>query len=151
MFPSFLNLRVSTALVCTILSPYAGSAQSPVAPATNTVIAFGYGVGMLQAGDQNFYGISTSIEVPCVPNVGECDKIYQVTPTGMASVFYTFGQASSNSANNPSGCQLTGLIVGTDGDLYGTCIYGGSGGNGTITLTVSGELTQNISATMIVE
>jgi uncharacterized repeat protein (TIGR03803 family) len=129
MFRSSLNLRVSQVVACAVLTACAASAQSP---ATNTVIAFGYGVGMLQAGDQNFYGISTSIEVPCVPNVGECDKIYQVTQAGVASVFYTFAEANSNFTNNPGGCQLTDLIVGTDGDLYGTCIYGGTGGNGSI-------------------
>lgn len=131
MFRSFSNLRVSLGVACAILAACAASAQSP-APATNTVIAFGYGVGMLQAGDQNFYGISTSIEVPCIPNVGECDKIYQVTQAGVASVFYLFDEANSNLANTANSCQLTDLIVGTDGDLYGTCIYGGTGGNGSI-------------------
>jgi uncharacterized repeat protein (TIGR03803 family) len=89
---------------------------------------------MLQAGDQNFYGISTSVELPCVPGVGECDTIYQVKPGGVASVFYTFAGTNSNSPslNSPGSCQLTDLIVGTDGSLYGTCIYGGNGGNGSI-------------------
>ena len=89
---------------------------------------------MLQAGDQNFYGISTSIELPCVPGVGECDQIYKVTPDGVASVFYTFAGTNSNSPslNSAGSCQLTDLIVGTDGSLYGTCIYGGNGGNGSI-------------------
>ncbi len=108
--------------------------QSPAQTATNTVVAFAYGTSMLQAGDQNFYGISTSIELPCVPGVGECDTIYKVTPDGVASVFYTFAGTNSNSPslNSSSSCQLTDLIVGTDGSLYGTCIYGGNGGNGSI-------------------
>jgi len=101
-------------------------------PATNTVVAFGYGVGMLQAGDGNFYGIADSIELPCIPGVGECDSIYQTTAAGVWSVFHKFGEANTNTVTDPDSCQLTDLIVGTDGKLYGTCIYGGSGGNGTI-------------------
>jgi len=130
MFPFSLNLRASLGIACAVLTTAAASAQAP--SATSTVVAFAYGVGMLQAGDQNFYGISTSIEIPCVPNVGECDKIYQVTPGGVATIFYLFDQANNNLANTANSCQLTDLIVDTDGGLYGTCIYGGTGGNGSI-------------------
>ena len=132
MFRSFLNLRVSLGVACAVLMACAAAVQSPAQVATSTVVALGYGVGMLQAGDQNFYGISTSIQVPCVPNVGECDKIYQVTPGGVASIFYLFDEANNNLANTAKSCQLTDLIVGTDGGLYGTCIYGGLGGLGSI-------------------
>ena len=133
MFRSSLNLRVITGhLHAPFSMACVAAVQSPAQAATSTVVALGYGVGMLQAGDQNFYGISTSIEFPCVPNVGECDKIYQVTPGGVASIFYLFDGANSNLANTANSCQLTDLIVGTDGSLYGTCIYGGFGGNGSI-------------------
>jgi uncharacterized repeat protein (TIGR03803 family) len=136
MFRSFLNLRALNprawlSVACAVLMACA-AVQSPSQAATNKVIAFGYGVGMLQAGDQNFYGISTSIQIPCVPNIGECDKIYQVTPGGVAGIFYPFDGANNNLANTANSCQLTDLIVGTDGSLYGTCIYGGLGGNGSI-------------------
>ena len=132
MFRSSLNLRASLGVACAVLTVSATAVQSPAQSATSTVVALGYGVGMLQAGDQNFYGISTSIEIPCVPNIGECDKIYQVTPAGVASIFYLFDGANNNLANTANSCQLTDLIVGTDGSLYGTCIYGGLGGNGSI-------------------
>jgi uncharacterized repeat protein (TIGR03803 family) len=131
MFRPFLNLRAALGLACVALMACA-AVQSPSQTATNTVIDFGYGVGMLQAGDQNFYGISTSIEIPCVPNVGECDKIYQVTHAGEADIFYEFDEANNNLANTANSCQLTDLIVGADGSLYGTCIYGGLSGNGSI-------------------
>jgi len=133
MFRSSLNLRASLGIACAVLMACA-AVQSPAQTATNTVVAFAYGTSMLQAGDQNFYGISTSVELPCVPGVGECDTIYQVKPGGVASVFYTFAGTNSNSPslNSPGSCQLTDLIVGTDGSLYGTCIYGGNGGNGSI-------------------
>ena len=133
MFRSSLNLRVSLGVACAVLVACAAAVQSPAQTATNTVVTLAYGVGMLQAGDQNFYGISTSIELPCVPDVGECNKIYQVTSDGVASVFYTFAGTNSNpSLNSPGSCQLTDLIAGTDGGLYGTCIYGGNGGHGSI-------------------
>ncbi len=133
MFPSSLNLRTSLGIACAVLMACA-AVQSPAQTATNTVIAFGFGTGILQAGDQNFYGIATSVELPCVPGVGECNIIYKVTPDGVASVFYTFAGTNSNSPslNSSGSCQLTDLIVGTDGSLYGTCIYGGNGGNGSI-------------------
>jgi len=132
MFRSSLNLRTSLGIACAVLTACAASVQLPAQTATSTVVALGYGVGMLQAGDQNFYGISTSIEIPCVPNVGECDKIYKVTPDGVATIFYLFDEANNNLANTAKSCQLTDLIVDTDGGLYGTCIYGGTGGNGSI-------------------
>lgn len=134
MFPSSLNRRASLGIACAVLTACAAAVQSPAQTATNTVIAFGFGTGILQAGDQNFYGIATSVELPCVPGVGECNIIYKVTPGGVASVFYTFAGTNSNSPslNSPGSCQLTDLIVGTDGSLYGTCIYGGNGGNGSI-------------------
>ncbi len=133
MFPSSLNLRASLGIACAVLTACA-AVQSPSQTATNTVVAFGFGAGILQAGDQNFYGIATSVELPCVPGVGECNIIYKVTPGGVATMFYTFAGTNSNSPslNSPGSCQLTDLIVGTDGSLYGTCIYGGNGGNGSI-------------------
>ncbi|MGB3629489.1 MAG: hypothetical protein WBA18_08325, partial [Terracidiphilus sp.] len=63
MFPSSLNLRALLGLACALLTASVASVQSPAQAATSTVVALGYGVGMLQAGDQNFYGISTSIEI----------------------------------------------------------------------------------------
>jgi uncharacterized repeat protein (TIGR03803 family) len=134
MFRSSLNLRASLGIACALLIACAASAQAQSADATYTVVAFAYGTSMLQAGDQNFYGISTSVELPCVPGVGECNKIYQVTPGGDSSAFYQFAGTNSNSPslNSAATCQLTDLIVGTDGSLYGTCIYGGNGGNGSI-------------------
>jgi hypothetical protein len=123
MFASSLNLRASLGVACAVLAACAASAQAQSAAATYNVVAFAYGTGILQAGDQNFYGISTSVELPCVPGVGECDTIYQVTSDGVASVFYTFAGTNSNSPslNSSGSCQLTDLIVGTDGSLYGTC------------------------------
>jgi uncharacterized repeat protein (TIGR03803 family) len=134
MIRSSLNLLASLGVACAVLMACAASVQAQSADATYKVIAFAYGMGMLQAGDQNFYGISTSVELPCVPGVGECDKIYQVTPGGVAIDFFEFAGTNSNSPsmNSASTCQLTDLIVGTDGSLYGTCIYGGNGGNGEI-------------------
>jgi uncharacterized repeat protein (TIGR03803 family) len=134
MLRSSLNLRALLSIACALLTACAASIQSPAQSATYNVFAFAFGMGILQAGDQNFYGIATSDTLPCVPGVGECNKIYQVTPDGVAIVFYTFAGTNSNSPplNSTGSCQLTDLIVGTDGSLYGTCIYGGNGGNGSI-------------------
>jgi len=99
MFSFSLNLRASLGIACSVLTACAAGVQSPAQVATSTVVALGYGVGMLQAGDQNLYGIATSVELPCVPGVGECNQIYQVTLGGVASVFYEFADANNNEAN----------------------------------------------------
>ncbi len=84
--------------------------------------------GLIQGSDGNFYGTTAS--------GGNGDNIngtvYQITPTGVYHPLYGF--------NGTDGAQVyAGLIQGSDGNLYGTTEYGGSGNTGTaFQVTLSG-------------
>jgi uncharacterized repeat protein (TIGR03803 family) len=120
-------------LLAGLAAPLAAAAQTP--PATDTVIAFNIGLayGILQAGDGNFYSPSIPFYVSCQNNSNElCAAIYQITPAGAMTAFHSFAPVSDSSTNNADGLWPTALIVGTDGNLYGACRYGGPSGLGTI-------------------
>jgi uncharacterized repeat protein (TIGR03803 family) len=92
-----------------------------------------YAAGSLvQATDGNYYGI--------VGSGGKNSEgaVYQVTPSGVLTDIYSFcPQSNCIDGSNPN----SGLILGTDGDLYGTTAYGGSSNNGTIfKITIEGKL-----------
>lgn len=54
--------------------------------------------------------------------------VFQVTPMGMQSVLYDFGASGASDGEAPE----AGLILGTDGNLYGTTAVGGTSNEGTI-------------------
>jgi uncharacterized repeat protein (TIGR03803 family) len=83
-----------------------------------------------QGRDGNLYG--------ALPQGGAGDgTIYKITPSGTFSVIYTFPSGGADGAF-PFG----GLILGTDGNFYGTTVYGGTYGWGTIfKITPGGTLT----------
>lgn len=63
--------------------------------------------------DGNFYGTTSA------GGSGSCGTIYKVTPSGTFNVLHTFPNASTD------GCApRSSLVLGTDGNLYGTASYG---------------------------
>lgn len=63
--------------------------------------------------DGNFYGTTS------VGGSGGCGTIYKVTPSGTFTVLHTFPNSSTD------GCAPhASLVLGTDGNLYGTASYG---------------------------
>lgn len=86
----------------------------------------------VQGMDGNFYGMTTAggnVSV-CTYGNGGCGVIYKITPGGKFEVIYTFDQ--TNGANPDDA-----LLLGTDGNFYGTTFYGGSingkyNGNGVV-------------------
>lgn len=74
--------------------------------------------GLLQAADGNFYG-TTAGGGPY--NAG---TVFQLTPAGTLTTLYNFCSGGSPCVDGqyPSG----GLVLGTDGKLYGTTLYGGT-------------------------
>ena len=74
---------------------------------------------LIQGPDGNFYGTTenggTSAE----------GTVFRITPAGVETVLYTF--TGANDGANPA----AGLILGTDGNFYGTTQYGGPSNDGT--------------------
>jgi uncharacterized repeat protein (TIGR03803 family) len=63
-----------------------------------------------------------------------CGAVFKVTPEGVESVVYSF--------NGGDGAVGAGLVLGSDGDFYGTTLSGGTSGSGTVfKITPSGTET----------
>ena len=95
---------------------------SPSAQSTFQVLhAFGSGEGsvalgaLVQTSDGNLYGTTQS------GGGFNHGTIYQVTPGGTVSVVYAFTGGSDG------GLPVAGMVADTDGLLYGTTVFGGSG------------------------
>lgn len=97
--------------------------------AESPLYSFGTGSGgpflpggsLVQGSDGNFYGTS--------PEGGHYNQgtLYEVMPSGSVSVLYSFG-AGTGDAEQPS----TGIILGSDGNFYGTSAYGGAFEHGVV-------------------
>ncbi len=76
--------------------------------------------GLAQAPDGNFYGTTPKT------TLGGYGSVFCVTPAGLMTTLFSFGV--SGYGLDPEG----GLIVATDGNLYGTTASGGVYGRGTL-------------------
>jgi len=88
--------------------------------------------GLVQAADGNFYGTT---EGGGVKNVG---TVFKITPRGALTTIYNFC-AQTNCADGKF--PFYGLILGTDGNFYGTTVYGGADFGTVFTITPDGKLT----------
>jgi uncharacterized repeat protein (TIGR03803 family) len=87
---------------------------------------------VIQASDGNFYGVSeVTQEGESNPQGG---SVFRVTPSGQFTLLHTFPPGRNN--NYPSGNLPGSLAEGSDGNLHGTTLYGGSH-NGGVLLRVS--------------
>lgn len=85
---------------------------------------------LVQALDGNFYGTIPSLNGSSYPNGG----VFRLTPRG---VFTTVASFMGSGGKDPEGA----LVLGTDGNLYGTAFSGGSYGVGTLfKVTTSGSV-----------
>jgi uncharacterized repeat protein (TIGR03803 family) len=75
----------------------------------------------VQGADGNFYGGSQT------GGLYANGAIFELTPAGVESLLYSFG-ATSADGSEPWGK----LLIGGDGNFYGTTVYGGASGSGTI-------------------
>jgi len=90
---------------------------------------------LIQASDGNLYGTTAS------GGANNTGTVFQITPTGTYTLLYSFSALSSSGINS-DGATPNGLVVGNDGDFYGTAAYGGANGSGTIfKITPTGSLT----------
>ncbi len=79
--------------------------------------------GLVQATDGNLYGTTTWGGLYGPGSVG---TIFKITPEGTLTTIYNFCQGGCADGEYPQ----AGLIQGTDGNLYGTTLYGGTTGAG---------------------
>lgn len=104
--------------------------------------------GLLQAGNGNFYGTTTSGGIFLDECGGGCGTIFEITPAGKLTTLYRFCSLSNCADGmNPDG----GLVQGSNGNFYGTTKWGGANacylvsidyGCGTVfEITPQGELT----------
>lgn len=90
---------------------------------------------LVRANDGNFYGTTEFGGTN-----GENGTVYRITPNGAFTSLFSF---NGNNGSRPS----AGLLLASDGNLYGTTAFGGANGdNGTIyRITTSGVLTSLFS------
>ena len=82
-----------------------------------------YPSALIQATNGNLYGTTLGY------NPNNTGTIFEVTPKGKLTVFYTLcSQTNCTDGITPSGA----LIQSTDGNLYGTTNGGGASGDGTV-------------------
>ena len=77
---------------------------------------------LVQTSGGNFYGTTAT------GGIYLSGTVFQITSTGQEQVIYDFGAAGSTDAVAPA----AGLILATDGNLYGTTALGGASNKGTV-------------------
>ena len=121
---------------------------------TNCVDGSGPTAGLVQASDGNFYGTTYYGGSNCVfGNLSQsgCGTVFQITPSGQLTTLYSFCQTGSGFTCYDGSEPYSSLIQASDGNLYGTTVYGGNntndisninGGYGTVfRITLQGSLT----------
>ena len=98
----------------------------------------GMPVGLVQAPNGNFYGIT---EVGGISNlegcVYGCGTVFEITPTGKLTTLYAFcAQTPCTDGDLP-----TGLIQASNGNFYGITHFGTNGVGNVFEITPSGKLT----------
>jgi uncharacterized repeat protein (TIGR03803 family) len=89
----------------------------------------GSSAGLIQASDGNFYGTAGG------GGYGD-GTVFKITLAGVESLLCSFGANGSTDGDGP----LASVIQGTDGNLYGTTVEGGTNGVGTVfKLSISGQ------------
>jgi uncharacterized repeat protein (TIGR03803 family) len=77
--------------------------------------------GLAQGGDGNFYGTTE------YGGTNGGGTVFRISPGGSETNLYSFG-SSANDGINPQ----AGLVQGSDGNFYGTTVFGGTNDNGTV-------------------
>ena len=79
---------------------------------------------LIEGSDGNFYGTTTSAGAVAPPY----GTVFKVTPAGTETVLHSFAGQSAGDGSDPSGS----LLLGSDGNFYGTTQAGGSDNDGTV-------------------
>ncbi len=127
MFCAVMTITSSAQLLNTLLSFNGSNGQHPDS-------------SLIQATDGNFYGVTQNggVSNQNCTSVG-CGTVFKITPSGTLTTLYQFCSLTNCADGaNPYGY----LVQGTDGNFYGTTIYGGANSNGTVfKITSTGTLT----------
>ncbi|HWX32134.1 MAG TPA: choice-of-anchor tandem repeat GloVer-containing protein [Steroidobacteraceae bacterium] len=78
----------------------------------------GGGYPLIEGNDGNLYGTGGEVNSSCPLG---CGTVFRITPSGAATVLYTFGAGPSD-GHSPSGA----LVLARDGNFYGTTLTGGT-------------------------
>jgi uncharacterized repeat protein (TIGR03803 family) len=133
--PALRSLRIFAAALCFCIVPvFASRADTLVSllhafgpPAPDGAYPWST---LVQGADGNFYGMAAS------GGQFGAGNIFQVTPSGVFNVIYAFTNGLDGAYPRAA------LIVGSDGNFYGTAAYGGSNGVGTVfKMSTSGVFT----------
>jgi uncharacterized repeat protein (TIGR03803 family) len=105
---------------------------------SNDGIEYAYSAGLVQGSDGNFYGATSlgggnSLSGRCPDG---CGTVFRITPSGSETVLYSFGN-SPPFAFYPQ----AGLVLGSDGNLYGTTEYAIMGAGTVFRISLSGSYT----------
>ena len=109
-----------------------GSAAMNIVPPPGPFIAPAMISSVLQSGDGNFYAAANGT---CAANTSSgCSYILRIDSAGSITTLHTFevDESGREPYTNLDGQDITNLLEGQDGNLYGTTGVGGDGGGGTI-------------------
>jgi uncharacterized repeat protein (TIGR03803 family) len=126
-----------------VLLYIATATASPAQIIFKTLLNFSYSnyapyMSLVQGRDGNFYGTTV------YGGANHYDgTVFKITPDGTLTTLYSFcAQKGCTDGAGPYG----GLILATDGNFYGTTVFGGANGNGTFfKITPGGTLTTLLS------
>ena len=85
--------------------------------------------GLIEANDGNFYGTTAYGGGP--PYYFSMGTVFKMTPQGKITTLVSF-TGTGQGGPYPGYAPEAALVQGSDGNLYGTCAYGGTYGNGNI-------------------
>ncbi len=113
--------KITPAGVETVLYSFFGSGTYGMQPRA----------GLVQGTDGNFYGTTEcgGTYVGSYNGYGSCARggtVFKITPAGVETVLHSFGGGTDGSV------LWSGLIQGTDGNIYGTTSFGGTNNRGTV-------------------
>jgi len=91
---------------------------------------------LVQATDGNLYGTTTfGGDLGCNRNGYGCGTVFRITPSGALTTLHNFGSGEGDFPYAP-------LLQASDGNFYGTTVWGGANGDGTVfKITSTGALT----------
>jgi uncharacterized repeat protein (TIGR03803 family) len=106
---------------------------------------------LVEGPDGNFYGATQGGEIGspdgCDPPLSvQCGTVFKITPTGQLTTLYSFCSQWNGQLCTDGETPLAGLVLGVDGNFYGTTSVGGSnsrpaGGGTVFQITPTGQLT----------